>query len=337
LIEAALNRVWYGDGEPGVALRGLERLYRRRLEARRRRGLAHRCEALAERPVIVVGNITAGGTGKTPLVIRLCELLTAAGLRPGVVSRGYGRSSRGPVQVTSQTSAAEAGDEPLLIARRCGIPVRVDEDREAAALALFEAGVELVIADDGLQRWRLPRDLEFCVIDGQRGFGNGHLLPAGPLREPLERLERVDYLVVNGGSLAEPLATRAIPMELRPGDFHRLGGLQTLGVAGMLDHCSARGAHAIAGIGNPQRFFGQLAALGLSGLREHAFADHHDYRPADLAGLQGTLVMTEKDALKCAGLELADAWYLPVDARLPPDWEAGFVARALALVEEKSP
>ncbi len=197
-----LQETWYGDRKPGLLLSALERVYAGVSASRRERSRPD--PTLVGRPIIVVGNITAGGTGKTPLVIRLCELLQEAGLSVGVISRGYGRSSSGAVTVTRDTAPGEGGDEPVLIARRCGVTVHVDEDREAAAHAAFAAGADVVLADDGLQRSSLPRAMELCVVDGARGFGNGRLLPAGPLREPIERLARVDWVVRNGeGALEE--------------------------------------------------------------------------------------------------------------------------------------
>lgn len=335
---AALQDRWYGQSRPGPVLRGLERVYRRLLERDRRRGLARRCAALEARPVVVVGNLTVGGTGKTPLVIRLCELLAEGGIRPGVVSRGHGRQGRAPLRVQADTPPAQAGDEPLLIARRCGVPVRVDRDREAAALALFEEGVDLVIADDGLQRWRLPRDLELCVVDGRRGFGNGHLLPAGPLREPISRLASVDEVIVNGRGAALALGRDHVPMALEADTFLPLaGGGPGLTADALARHLEGRAVHAVAGIGDPGRFFGQLAELGVDVDHEHSFPDHHRYRARDFAGMQGAVLMTEKDAVKCRGLAPAASWYLPVHARLPEAWEQGLVRKLQTLVSDKTP
>ena len=184
-IESSLNKTWYGTRPPGVLLTSLEKLYRYLSGAQRARALAQRAADLEAKPIVVVGNLTAGGAGKTPLVIRLCELALECGLRPGVISRGHGRSAKGAVRVSASNTAAEAGDEPLMIASRLGVAVMVDVNREQAARTLFDEGVDMVISDDGLQRLSLPRVLEFCVVDEQRGFGNGRLLPAGPLREPV--------------------------------------------------------------------------------------------------------------------------------------------------------
>lgn len=272
-------------------------------------------------PVLVVGNLTVGGAGKTPLVLWLAWALSARGLRPGIVSRGYGGSHQGPMPVGITASPSLVGDEPLLLARRSGVPVWVGQDRVAAGLALLKMHpqVDVLLCDDGLQHYRLQRDVEIVIFDG-RGAGNGALLPMGPLREPLQRLQRVLALVFNGPPDLRVL--QAAPqlshfsMSLAPGAFYRLGqpGLQ----------CSAaelagRKLHAVAGIGDPGRFFRTLEQLGLS-FTAHPFPDHHDYSAADLCFPEGEVtLMTEKDAVKCARLDLGETWVLPVDAQLPPE------------------
>ncbi len=329
-----LQDTWYGDRKPGLLLSALERVYAGVSASRRER--ARPDPTLVGRPIIVVGNITAGGTGKTPLVIRLCELLQEAGLSVGVISRGYGRNSSGAVTVTRDTAPGEGGDEPVLIARRCGVTVHVDEDREAAARAAFEAGADVVLADDGLQRGSLPRVMEFCVVDAARGFGNGRLLPAGPLREPVERLAQVDWVVSNGEGALEDvpvdLRNPLLPMRLRPGVFRRLDG--TAEVSAVEAPTQFTGAvTAVAGMGNPERFFGTLAQIGLEGFTRRPFPDHHDYKSSEFADIGGTVLMTEKDAVKCAGLGLEDAWALQVDAELPPEWASEWVASVRALID----
>lgn len=285
-----------------VALR--LRLYRWGLLRRRRVGV----------PVIVVGNITAGGTGKTPLTIALVERLRAAGFKPGVASRGYGRrDERTPRWVDAATPPGEGGDEPVLIARQAGIRVRVDRDRVAAVRALAGAGCDVVVCDDGLQHYRLHRDIEIEVIDGQRRYGNGRLLPAGPLREPAERAMRCDFRVVN---LPQPQAQADFgewPMHLQAECALPLRG----GRPRPLSSFAGQRVHAVAGIGNPPRFFAMLRALDIA-VVPHAFADHHDYRAEDFAfGSELPVLMTEKDAVKCAGF--ANDWFysVPVAARLP--------------------
>jgi tetraacyldisaccharide 4'-kinase len=333
--QQALDRIWYGQQEPGLLLGSLEKLYRWGSALQRRQAAAAACAGLAGKAIVVVGNLTAGGTGKTPLVMRLCELCQQAGLQAAVVSRGYGRRSTGQLQVNSQTPASEAGDEPALIARRCVVPVVVDKNREAAAISAFAAGAELVIADDGLQRLSLPRSLELCVVDGERGFGNRRLLPAGPLREPLARLASVDYVVCNGGD-APPEAPGAIMMQLHTDGFNDLRDGAPLEMDELRRLVGKGPLHAVAGIGNPQRFFNRLRELGLAPDHCHEFADHHQYSASDFAGIDGYLLMTEKDAVKCQGLAaqgaLPPAASMRISARLPEDFEQVLVARLATLV-----
>lgn len=265
-------------------------------------------------PVVVVGNIVAGGAGKTPLTMWLAQRLAALGRRPGIVSRGYGRGDDGVREVGCGDTATSVGDEPLLLARRAGCPVCVGRDRVAAAQALLAAHPEcdLILCDDGLQHYRLQRDLEIAVVD-RRGLLNGWPLPAGPLREPASRLAAVDALVLHDTEM-----TAAVPvfrMHLEGARFHRL---DDLGVTAMPADLAALRLHAVAGIGEPQRFFDHLAALRLKFL-PHAFPDHHRYVAGDLAFDGDALLTTEKDALKCAGLTTLPIWVLPVDAVVEPD------------------
>ncbi|MFC5303392.1 tetraacyldisaccharide 4'-kinase [Azospira restricta] len=265
-------------------------------------------------PVVVVGNLVAGGAGKTPLTLWLVAALAARGRRPGIVSRGYGADGAAPRLVAADDDPAQVGDEPLLLARRAGVPVAVCRDRVAAARALLAAhpGCDVLVADDGLQHYRLARDCEVVLFDG-RGAGNGRLLPAGPLREPLARLRDADALVWNGAPAFAPPpgAPQAFVMRLEGATFHSL--------ADPARHCAAaelagKPLHALAGIGDPARFFRQLDALGLAFVA-HPFPDHHAYTAEDLHFADDAVVlMTEKDAVKCAGLIAGDAWVLPVSA-----------------------
>ncbi len=331
MIAQRLQEIWYGGRPPGLLLRALEQVYRS-TSGRRSRGQAD--PELEGKPIIVVGNITAGGTGKTPLVMRLTGLLTAAGHRVAVVSRGYGRAGRGAVRVDESTPASLGGDEPVLIARRCGVVVHVDADREAAAKRAFSEGADVVIADDGLQRVSLPRRLEFCVVDGARGFGNGHLIPAGPLREPIARLETVDAVVVNGEGTPAGLPGRFIRMTLRPTEVLRLDGSEQFPAAGLQNHPAFEHVTAMAGTGNPQRFFDTLESLGLKPARCLPFDDHYQFREQDFADLKGPVLMTEKDAVKCQALKPHDAWYLKVEADLDPQWEQEFLALSEAIIKQ---
>jgi tetraacyldisaccharide 4'-kinase len=269
-------------------------------------------------PVIVVGNLTVGGSGKTPLVLWLVERLCRQGWQPGIISRGYGGTLAGVHPVSPDSPASLVGDEPLLLARRSGVPVFVGRDRVAAGQALLAAhpACRLIISDDGLQHYRLQRVVEIAVFDG-RAVGNGQMLPAGPLRESLQRLSRVTAVVWNSTPVqplpALPEALPAFAMRLSGQRFYRLGdGRQQCSAADL----RGKPLRAMAGIGDPARFFAQLKALGLE-FEAHPFADHHDYSAADLAFAPGgILLMTEKDAVKCGGLIRTEAWVLPVDAEL---------------------
>ncbi|MGH8752198.1 MAG: tetraacyldisaccharide 4'-kinase [Burkholderiales bacterium] len=271
-------------------------------------------------PVIIIGNITAGGTGKTPLVIWLVDFLQQQGYRPGVISRGYGGSARTAQAVTPDRDAFIAGDEPVLLARLCSCPVWIGRDRVAAARGLLAAHPEcnVLISDDGLQHYRLRRDVEIAVVDGERVFGNGLPLPAGPLREMPWRLDRVDAVVINQDSETETRITEkpySFPMRLRGDTFYNL-----LNPAHTVSAAEMRGKklHALAGIGNPQRFFRHLQTLGLS-VEAHAFPDHHRYQAGDLRwpGAEAIL-MTGKDAVKCEQLADENCWALKIEAQLPP-------------------
>jgi tetraacyldisaccharide 4'-kinase len=259
-------------------------------------------------PVIVVGNITAGGTGKTPLTLALVEALRARGYRPGVVSRGYGGTQREPILLGDAPNPSEVGDEPSLI-RAYGVQVAVGRDRPAAAQLLVEHGCDVLIADDGLQHYRLARDIEICVIDGERRFGNARLLPAGPLREPLGRLDVVDFRICNGG---DPEAGEVL-MLLRGGVARALIDGHEQAITGF----SGMRVHAVAAIGHPQRFFASLHAQGVQVIA-HPFEDHHAFVPEDFAfGDDLPVLMTEKDAVKCRGFAKTDWWSVPVKAELP--------------------
>lgn len=260
-------------------------------------------------PVAVVGNLTAGGNGKTPVVIWLVEQLQQRGIRVGVVSRGYGgKAASYPLLLSNDTSTAEAGDEPVLIFQRTGAPVAVSPERREAVQALLHAhDLQLIITDDGLQHYKLARDKEIVVIDGERRFGNGWWLPAGPMRERASRLRSVDAIIVNGGVAQEG----EIPMQLRPGLAVNLRSGERRDVA------SFENVVAMAGIGHPPRFFATLESCGVLPVKTVALADHQALTQASVSALvnpQQTLLMTEKDAVKCRGFAESNWWYLPVDA-----------------------
>lgn len=322
-----MNRIWYEGDAPPLWMRGLVPAYRLGQQLDRWWQTRRRPPDLENACIIIVGNLTVGGSGKTPLVVRLCQLLRAARLQPGVISRGYGRSEKKLRLVSPASDPGLVGDEPLLIAQQAGVPVIVSPDRCAAARALLKKGVDVVISDDGLQHYRLPRAIEICVIDGNRGLGNGRLLPAGPLRESPRRLRTVDHIVVNGHlrqplpALGEPVPD-CIPMTLTAGLLRPLGGRQNW----RLSQFGGCRVNAVAGIGNPRRFFELLEAARIKVI-EHVFPDHHAYCREDFANMNPELpiLMTEKDAVKCRKLGLANAWFLSVEAMLPAEWEAALL------------
>ncbi len=283
-------------------------------------------------PVVVVGNLTAGGNGKTPVVIWLVEQLTQRGIRVGVVSRGYGgKAERYPLLLTGQTTTAQAGDEPVLIFQRTGAPVAVSPVRSEAVQALLnQTDVQMVITDDGLQHYALARDKEIVVIDGVRRFGNGWWLPAGPMRERASRLKSVDAVIVNGGSAQ----AGEIPMQLRPGLAVNLLTGERRDVAELPNLV------AMAGIGHPPRFFSTLEACGARLLNTVPLADHQALSQAQVAGFTApgqTLIMTEKDAVKCRAFARDNWWYLPVDAELQGEQPERLLQALIALAEEGSP
>lgn len=278
-------------------------------------------------PVVVVGNLTAGGNGKTPVVIWLVQALQQRGLRIGVVSRGYGgKAENYPLVLGPQTATAEAGDEPVLIYQRTGAQVAVAPVRRQAVEALVSGGqVDIIVTDDGLQHYALARDIEIVVIDGQRRFGNGWWLPAGPMRERSSRLNSVSAIITNGGT-AQP---GELAMQLVPGMAVNLQSGEQRPVAEL------KNVVAMAGIGHPPRFFNTLRQQGVTLEKEVAFADHQNYSADALNALIDpgqTLLMTEKDAVKARAFAAADWWYLPVDARLPPSESAALLNKISALI-----
>ena len=321
-MPSALQAIWYRERRPPLALRVLARGFGLMVQLRRTgysRGLfrSHRLS----RPVVVVGNLTVGGTGKTPLVIWLCQRLLRLGVQPAVVLRGYGGDAihrSQPRLVRVDDDPAAVGDEAVLLAGRSGCPVFVCPDRVRAAELAIEQGAQVIVSDDGLQHLALARDLEIAVIDAARSLGNGYLLPAGPLREPADRLAQLDALVLNVAGLPDPqrtasaLASRSFAMRL---DGDRLCPLSGMPDALALASLRGRRVHAIAGIGHPERFFAHLRAAGLEVIA-HPFPDHHRYRAEDLEfGESLPLLMTEKDAVKCRRFDGTDRWFLPVEAQ----------------------
>jgi tetraacyldisaccharide 4'-kinase len=275
-------------------------------------------------PVVVVGNITAGGNGKTPVVVWLVEQLQQLGFKPGVVSRGYGaKAPHYPLILDDNTPAKHCGDEPKLIYRRTGAPVAVDPVRANAVKALLETGVDIIITDDGLQHYALERDIEFVIVDGNRRFGNESLIPLGPLREGVERLAEVDFIITNGGQAQQG----EMPMSLAPSKAINLKTKQQVEVSELRDLV------AFAGIGHPPRFFNTLNAMNADVKVTKGFADHQDFDQQELQALaqQGAnVIMTEKDAVKCDSYAQDNWWYLPVSAQ----FESNDAERILNRIKE---
>jgi tetraacyldisaccharide 4'-kinase len=271
-------------------------------------------------PVIVVGNITVGGTGKTPMVIWLAEQLKLAGFTPGIISRGYGGTSKLVTAVFANSNPRQVGDEPVLIAKRTTCPMFVGANRVAAGQVLLNANPQcnVIISDDGLQHYALQRDVEIAIVNSNQQFGNQLLLPAGPLREKLSRLQAVDAIVDSGrgadfGNLFKDELPPVFNMQVQGETFESLNDTQSSQLA---SYFADKNIVAIAGIGNPERFFYQLSALGLQ-FESKAFADHYEFVAQDLTQFSGkTILMTEKDAVKCSALTTTDAWYLPITAMI---------------------
>jgi len=307
---SGLEAAWYRSAWWLWFLRPLELLFRLLAAVRRQLYKSGFLKTYrAARPVVVIGNITVGGTGKTPVVIGLVEALQSRGLKPGVVSRGYGaQSGEFPREVLADSTAADCGDEPLLIHQRTGVPCIVGPDRGAALQSLLKQHeVDVVISDDGLQHYAMARDLEVALLDGDRGVGNGFCLPAGPLREPESRLDTVDFVLYRNGGMPETAVSyqaeawiNLVTGEQRP-----------------LDGFAGQPTTALAGIGQPAQFFATLRTLGVEA-REQVFSDHHQYTAADFSNLgHGPILMTEKDAVKCRSLAGENAWFLRISADLP--------------------
>ena len=333
-MEAWLTQEWQRNGPWQLLLRPVSWLFR--LLVTMRRG-AYRVNLLKSHsvgvPVIIVGNINVGGTGKTPVVLALMGLLAKQGKHCGIVTRGYHRQSRDPKgrvihAIPPIAQDPVESDEAALLARRSGVPVYAAVNRVEAARTLLRnhPEVDVILSDDGMQHYALQRDIEICVIDGVRGLGNGGLLPAGPLREPRSRLDAVDVIVVNGDasnfdatqfSFSTPVFNMTLANEL-------FINLKTDGCLGRKDALAAFNGmriHAMAGTGHPQRFFSHLARLGLKLATTRPFPDHHDYRAGDFPGAEAQIIlMTEKDAVKCGSFADERMWFMRVDAILPDNF-----------------
>lgn len=323
-----LQATWYGDGRRGRWLLPCAWLFAAVVACRRalwRRGWL--ASYRSPRAIVVVGNLTVGGTGKTPFVIWLAERLRARGWRVGIVSRGYGGAGSAARRLDTDSRASEVGDEAVLLQRRLGLPVAVGADRPAG-VRLLEQDCDLIIADDGLQHYALQRDFEIAVIDGARGLGNGRRLPAGPLREAAGRLAEVDAVVVHGAGLERP---GALVMRLEPRALVAVAD----GRRQPPQAFAGRAVFAVAAIGNPARFFGTLRDLGMT-VRECALPDHGTIAPAVLQAAAGSpVLMTGKDAVKCPATTAADAWYLEVEAQVTGAVE-GLLAKIDAVARRRA-
>jgi tetraacyldisaccharide 4'-kinase len=332
-VHSWLNRIWYERAAPPWWLLPLSLAYGAVSGTRRFAYTRHLLRSTRlSRPVVIVGNLSVGGTGKTPLVCWLVARLGELGRKPGVVTRGYGGSSSGVRMIEASDDPLLVGDEPILLARRTGVPVAIGRDRPAAAQLLVSAGCDVIVSDDGLQHYALARDFEVVVIDGDRRFGNGWLLPAGPLRETRARLAQADAVVVNGG---RALLEGAISMRLEATGAVAANGDRVV----PLQHFAGKTVHAVAGIGNPERFFNMLRAHGIevigSPLPDHARIRSEDIMFAD----DMPVLMTEKDAVKCVGLTDQRHWYVPVSAQFDGAESTtllGIVMQSLAKREAKA-
>lgn len=311
LLSRWMTRFWYSNSIVAYLLWPFSLIYLLIISLRR---LAYSLGWLPTQrfpvPIIIVGNITVGGTGKTPLVIWLANYLRAQGYQPGIVSRGYGgKKCHYPHRVAVNDNPQRVGDEALLLARKTQCPVMIDPKRpRAVAKLLATTTVNIIICDDGLQHYALGRDLEIAVIDSNRGCGNSFCLPAGPLRELPNRLKQVDFVVFNGSD-----STQEFCMKIKPGMFHQVNDAK---VTQLPEYFKNSIVHALAGIGNPERFFGLLQSLGLC-LVEHVFPDHYVFQITDINfEPERPVIMTEKDAVKCESFADARYWYLAIEAEL---------------------
>lgn len=326
-LQQCLEAIWYNNAWGKQLLYPLELIYKALARADRYQKLKKTIQHPI--PVIVVGNISVGGTGKTPLVVYLCELLKAAGYSPGIVTRGYGgKATAWPVLVRADSDPNEYGDEPVLMAQRSGVPVVAGPNRnDDIEYLLSQNIVDVIISDDGLQHYSLARDIEIVVIDQLRGFGNQRCLPAGPLREPVSRLDSVDFVVSH-----EPMALADYSMQLEAQLVCRLN----FAIQQPLLSWKETKVHAVTGIGNPSRFFALLKAAGLD-VTEHSFPDHYQFDTSDvLFGDDLPVIMTEKDAVKCRAFATDHHWYVPVGAVLSERFDQDIIEKLTAVTIGKN-
>lgn len=347
-LRSEIEKRWYSKPGALLCLSPLSHLFGTLAAYRKRRQTA--VQKPLSVPILVVGNISVGGTGKTPLIIALVQYLKSKGWKPGVVSRGYGRSSayKNSVHCIGANSTPEdAGDEPILIFQKTECPVAVSDDRVDAANRLIDNfHCDVILSDDGMQHYKLPRDMEIAVVDGQRMFGNEELLPVGPLREPIERLNEVDCIIVNGKSAkldVGSLVKKAINVSVEPVALVNIGSDETLPLKDIGD---AQDPIAISGLGNPEKFFKTLDELGLKFERK-PYEDHHQYTLDDLLPLVGRdVIMTSKDAVKVQEvlrlnsgnekLKNTGFWFLDVAMEIPEEFLEAFHHSVLKIKRKKS-
>lgn len=320
-LHRRLESIWYKGARGKQWLYPLEALYK--TLARLDRWIKKKQAIKHPVPIIVVGNISVGGTGKTPLVIYLCELLKNAGYSPGIITRGYGgKNTQWPVLVDKNSSPVKCGDEPVLMAQRTGVPVMAGPDRNKNVEQLLNNNkIDVVISDDGLQHYRLMRDIEIVVIDQARGLGNERCLPAGPLREPASRLDSCDFVVMNEANPAGEYS-----MQLEASSAHSLNSA----IQQPLSHWKGVEVHAVTGIGNPARFFLTLKSAGLDVI-EHSFPDHHPFEAEDIVFADDLpVLMTEKDAVKCRQFATDQHWVVPVSAALNDRFDQNLLSKLAA-------
>jgi len=338
-INNLAQKIWYGDSSLRWLLLPFTLVYSAVVASRRflfSLGVlrSHRVSV----PVIIVGNVAVGGTGKTPVAIWLAQRLAEEGMIPAIVSRGYGGAvGAEPMQVTAESDPAEFGDEAVLIAIRSECPVVVHPDRVAAANLAIDLGANVIVSDDGLQHFRLDRDYEIVVIDGTRRYGNRQLLPAGPLREPISRLNTIDQLLIqreaDGRSelLHRSSDIRPLDFRLVASTFCRLDNSDVRNI----DEFAGVKIHALAGIGNPERFFRMLEARDIEVIR-HPLPDHAEIIPGDLEfDDELDVVMTEKDAVKCRWLDTSNCWYVPVEVAISDAAAEDLIDRILRKISEE--
>ncbi|MBR7888510.1 tetraacyldisaccharide 4'-kinase [Marinomonas sp. A79] len=335
-LESLFTRSWYGRWGWTHVFRPLQPLVRYLVAKKRQAFLTNTQNVYkAPVPVIVVGNISVGGTGKSPMVVALCELLIQQGYRPGIVSRGHGAKITSPISVDENSSVQTVGDEPVMLARRSKCPLVVCPKRvDAVRHLLANHDVDVVISDDGMQHYHLQRDIEIAMLDAKRGLGNSQLLPVGPLREPTERLASVDFIVSVTNAISPALQKISWPVTLAtlvPTELISLDGQRRLDFQAAFEPNGTTPKtswHVVAGIGNPERFMDTLYDLGLSATnsRHSWFSDHHQFTSADIP-TSGAVIMTEKDAVKCQSLVLenTNVWYLPVSLILSEAFQRAFL------------